>query len=297
MDLYQILGVHRQASISEISSAYRNLAKIYHPDKPTGDQDKFKSLVHAYTILSDPKTRHTYDTFGTTDNIHRKNCVNLSTNNQLFNNQLFNDIFGQIFTVDNNQTAPPIIHLLDVDIKDIYVGCTKSFTYNRQLLCHCGIKPNISCLQCNNLGLIAHLSTQDIIIHPGARHNTEIKFKGLGNDELHKQRGDLVVSINLINNTPYRIVGDNLEINIDISLYDALNGVDKEITFVDNSIIKLTTPNGQTVKTDTHIIYPSSGMPCGDHTYGDLLVKYNIVLPNKMPSNINKKLLALAKCI
>jgi len=46
--LYTVLGVDPNAPISEITSAFRRLAKIYHPDKPSGDQEKFKEISVAY---------------------------------------------------------------------------------------------------------------------------------------------------------------------------------------------------------------------------------------------------------
>lgn len=63
-DYYQILGVSRAASDTEIKKAYRKLAAKYHPDKKTGDEAKFKELSEAYETLSDPEKRSMYDQFG-----------------------------------------------------------------------------------------------------------------------------------------------------------------------------------------------------------------------------------------
>jgi chaperone protein DnaJ len=64
-DYYQTLGVDKNASEDEIKSAYRKLAKMYHPDnKETGDAEKFKACTEAYSVLSDPDKRKTYDQFG-----------------------------------------------------------------------------------------------------------------------------------------------------------------------------------------------------------------------------------------
>jgi len=64
-DYYEILGVSKEASIDEIKRAYRRLAHQYHPDKPGGDEEKFKEINEAYEVLSDPQKRATYDQFGT----------------------------------------------------------------------------------------------------------------------------------------------------------------------------------------------------------------------------------------
>lgn len=66
-DLYEILGVDRNATEEEIKKAYRRLAKKYHPDLNPGDKEaeqKFKEINEAYEILSDPQKRAQYDQFG-----------------------------------------------------------------------------------------------------------------------------------------------------------------------------------------------------------------------------------------
>ena len=64
-DFYEVLGVSKSATKDEIKSAYRKLAKVYHPDnKQTGDEAKFKEIQEAYDILYDDQKRQTYDQFG-----------------------------------------------------------------------------------------------------------------------------------------------------------------------------------------------------------------------------------------
>ncbi len=66
-DLYQILGVARDANEDTIRKAYRKLARRHHPDVNPNDktaEDKFKEISHAYSVLSDEKKRRAYDEFG-----------------------------------------------------------------------------------------------------------------------------------------------------------------------------------------------------------------------------------------
>ena len=66
-DYYEVLGVDKGASASEIKKAYRKLALKYHPDKNPDDtkaEEKFKEAAEAYEILSDPQKKSRYDQFG-----------------------------------------------------------------------------------------------------------------------------------------------------------------------------------------------------------------------------------------
>lgn len=70
-DYYEILGVDKKASESEIKKAYRSLAKKYHPDLHPDDEEaanKFKEVSEAYEVLSDKEKREQYDTFGSNYN-------------------------------------------------------------------------------------------------------------------------------------------------------------------------------------------------------------------------------------
>jgi molecular chaperone DnaJ len=73
-DYYEILGVSKKASLTDIKKAYRKLARKYHPDLNPGDktaEKKFKEMTQAYEVIKDPEKRKQYDMFGSAGRNYR----------------------------------------------------------------------------------------------------------------------------------------------------------------------------------------------------------------------------------
>lgn len=92
-DYYELLGVERSASQSEIKRAYRKLASKYHPDKDDGNAEKFKEISSAYTVLSDEKKRAHYDRFGSAPDAGGYGGPGGMDMNDIFGG-VFKDFFG-----------------------------------------------------------------------------------------------------------------------------------------------------------------------------------------------------------
>lgn len=102
-DYYEILGIDRSASEREIKSAYRKLAKKYHPDANPGDreaEEKFKELSEAYDVLKDSEKRKLYDRFGHAafdENMNYNQPQHENYREYHFTGEDFEDIFKDIF--------------------------------------------------------------------------------------------------------------------------------------------------------------------------------------------------------
>jgi molecular chaperone DnaJ len=97
-DYYETLGVDRGTNESELKKAYRQLALQYHPDRNDGDpaaEEKFKEISEAYSVLSDPQKRRTYDQFGHAGLGGAGSAPDFGDVGGF--TDLFSDLFGDIF--------------------------------------------------------------------------------------------------------------------------------------------------------------------------------------------------------
>ena len=96
-DYYEVLGVDKNASESDIKSAFRKLAKKYHPDvsKEENAAEKFKEAQEAYAVLSDPQKRKQYDQFG--HNAFNNNGMGGFSGFEGFDFGNMSDIFEDLF--------------------------------------------------------------------------------------------------------------------------------------------------------------------------------------------------------
>lgn len=139
-NLYTILGVTNNVSDDEIKKIYRKLSLKYHPDNPdTGDEELFKKISVAYSILKNPEKRKLYD-LGQWDDLEPENEINLSEAEQnivaLFSKDLDStDLFREASTDLLNSVVKEIEKDLERSIADynhglIDLACEVDFLKN-----------------------------------------------------------------------------------------------------------------------------------------------------------------------
>ncbi|CAG7787083.1 unnamed protein product [Allacma fusca] len=137
--LYEILGVARGSSESEIKRAYHRLAKEFHPDKNPAAGDRFKEISYAYDVLSDPKKREVYDRHG----LKGLQEGGDPRGDFGFGGDIFSDLFGQhagmFFGGGGGHRRPQkgedIVKPLKVTLEDLYNGKTTTVTVERKAVC------------------------------------------------------------------------------------------------------------------------------------------------------------------
>lgn len=181
-DLYDILGVDKGASGSDIKKTYRKIAMKYHPDKNPGDAEaekKFKAAAEAYSVLSDDQKRRQYDQFGHAgvgmgDAPDGRGFQGGMSVEDIFSS--FGDIFGGDFDPFGGifggggrrrrvKKARDLKVSLALDYTDIVKGTDKTIKIKRNETCdtckgsgaQSGTMPT-SCRQCSGSGQIRQMS-------------------------------------------------------------------------------------------------------------------------------------------
>ncbi|GBP11863.1 DnaJ homolog subfamily A member 2 [Eumeta japonica] len=158
--LYNILGVSKTASESEIKRSYHKLAKEFHPDKNPAAGDRFKEISYAYEVLSDPKKRDVYDKYGL-KGLQEGGQGGGFPPDDIFGN-FFSDFFGMAGSRGGRSRrarGEDTIHPLKVSLEDVYNGKTSKLQLSKNVICgHCkgiGGKAGavVSCKDCHGQGI------------------------------------------------------------------------------------------------------------------------------------------------
>ncbi|PKM83546.1 MAG: molecular chaperone DnaJ [Firmicutes bacterium HGW-Firmicutes-13] len=197
-DYYEILGVDRNASPEEIKKAYRKLARKYHPDVNSGDENasnKFKEVKEAYDVLSDPQKRSHFDQFGHAEE-HAFNGFGGGGSDFGFGNfeDIFESFFGGGFSPRHRSGGPQrgsdLRYDLEISFEEAAFGKEITIEVPRMETCSkckgSGAEPGTSpetCSECKGSGEIRY--TQNTAFGRFINVKTCIKCGGTGKTIAH----------------------------------------------------------------------------------------------------------------
>ena len=162
-DYYEILGVPKNASPDDLKTAFRKLARQYHPDvnKEPGAEEKFKELNEAYAVLSDADKRAAYDRYG-------KEGLSGMGGMPDFNTVDFSDLFEELFgfggfgggTGTRRRNAPrrgaDLQQAIALTFEEAVFGIDKEVEFQREEVCSTcrgtGAEPGTNSAKCANCG-------------------------------------------------------------------------------------------------------------------------------------------------
>ncbi len=166
-NLYDVLGVSKEADTNEIKKAFKKLAMTHHPDKG-GDPEEFKKLQHAHEVLSDDQKRKIYDMTGS-DNGEMPSGMPFGGGMPFDMGDLFGGLFGMGgpmggarpgVRVKRHQGPPKTIEL-PLSLKDYYFGKSLEVTFERHKFCSAckgeGATSFQSCGPCKGLGVVRQM--------------------------------------------------------------------------------------------------------------------------------------------
>ena len=269
-DYYSILGVDKNATKDEIKKAFRKLAHKYHPDKKDGDEQKFKKISEAYSVLSNDKKRQQYDSVGAGGfNFEGFDGFNGNFNAADFGN--FSDIFNEFFK-NRIRKAQDIIIDLKITFKESITGVDKNIKFVRK----------------------SDRKKEDIKINipAGVSSGNSIKYQGYGETREGFHPGDLIIRIIVEENSEYRREGSNLVYSMPISITEALLGSERVLKAWNDKNIVINLPSG--IKPNERLRIKGLGVQ-SDYGTGDLFIEISFNVPDKIPNDAKKLVEELRK--
>lgn len=298
MDYYNVLGINKNATQDEIKKAYRKMSMKYHPDKPSGNEDKFKEINEAYTVLSDKEKKSVYDFTGSKDgnvgvpfggmnmpfgnfSFQTSNTDNIFENDffkMFFNGQNNMDesggpnirIFRNGVPVNNLRKPTPIIKNIPITLSQAYNGMNYPIEIERWIK------------QSNNVK-ITEKEKIYVNIPPGIDENEIIILRNQGNILNDEIKGDIKCFIKIKNDTEFKRSGLNLIYTKDISLKDALCGFSFVLHYIDGKQYTINNTSGKIINPGFKKQINNMGMK-RDNQKGNLIIEFNINFPDNLTS-------------
>ena len=291
-DYYRILNLEGpKVGAEKIKIAYREQAKIYHPDSNVGKrntEERFKDINEAYRVLSNAVSKKKYDRVWNSKIKRRVSNQSTKKEKESLKKELFSMLFGNADDIKNdeeilkinsankkNLKGEDIETTIGISIEDGYFGKGKKVSLKDEK---------------------GKTKTFSFKIPEGIKNNGKIKLSGLGKKGKHGgENGDLIINIEIQNSENLKMKDENLYTNLYITPWEAALGTKVEIMGIDENIsIKI--PKG--VQYGDKIEIKGKGYRKEDGTRGNLIVNTEIVIPTSLTNeekDVLKKLNEITK--
>jgi DnaJ-class molecular chaperone len=319
-DYYAVLGVPRTASEKEIKSAFRKLARKYHPDVNPGDksaEERFKEINEAYEVLSNPESRKKYDQYGHNwkhaDQFEAARQASQRASRPRSGRTVtfdfddlassggagagFADIFEQFFRSEPRRggaggrrpatRGQDIEHPVEISLEEAFNGTTRTLELTSEQPCpvcngsgRSGGKP---CPECFATGLVAKPKRIEVKIPPGVTTGSRVRIAGEGGAGVGGgPKGDLYLVISVRPHPLFERKGDDLMVDVSVPLVDAVLGGEALVPTLKGTRLALKIP--PETQNGRVIRLAGQGMPkLGNPSQrGDLYAKVNVVLPTNL---------------
>lgn len=283
-DYYQLLGVAKGAGKDEISSAFKKLARKYHPDLNPNNPDaesKFKEINEAYEVLKDPEKRKLYDSLGPNwkegQNFQPPpGFENFNFQGGGFDGGGFSDFFETIFRGSGHGGDPfgrPMRSKgrdaevrLHLSLEEAYRGGRKAVSLQEQVRGVDG-RPR---MQQKNL---------DVNIPAGIKDGGKIRLSGQGSPGMGGgPAGDLLLHVTIEPHPLFRLEGVNVLYDLRLSPWEAVLGCAVRVPTLDGEV-DMNIPSG--VSSGQKLRMPGKGLGKGA-TQGDQFVRIMIRSPKSL---------------
>jgi curved DNA-binding protein len=278
---YDILGVAKSASDAEIKKAYRKLARKYHPDiakDKGGSEIKFKEINEANEVLSDQDKRRKYDELGVVWNRpdrqpgQRPGGYSGSSGNDTeyhFEGTGYSDFFEQFFgrrghSAGGNfaQQGRDIESDILVTLNEVLHGSTRTINLQRV----------------DSRTGQTSMQTLRVKIPPGVHEAQLIRLGGKGQEGVGGgEPGNLYLRVQFTKHPDFRVEGNNLYCNLELSPWEAVLGTTVHVSILDGTVV-LKVPPGTTAEREFRL--RGKGLPADNGTRGDLHAIARIVVPS-----------------